>query len=93
MEEEFKYLYDLLEQKKQKVLTEEDQEKVNQVESLLKIQGIFFKLNLDTAIGILNFLEIPKESIKEMYIKLTSPEAYKKTAIKEYNSIELPPTL
>ncbi len=80
----------LVEEKKSKILTEEEQEKISQIESLLKIKGIFFKLNMDTVIGILDFLEVPHENIKEMYINLTSPEMYKASYIKEYTSIELP---
>ncbi len=90
MDEQITYLYDLLEEKKKNVSTEEEQAKVDQIEALLKIPGIFFKLSLNASIGILDFLGIPRESIKEIYMKLTSPESYQKSSVKEYDVIEIP---
>lgn len=90
MEEDFKYLYDLIDEKKKNILTELDQEKINQIEDLLKIKGIFFKLNLDTVVGILDFLGVPRDSIKELYGRLTSPEAFIKISTKEYDVVEIP---
>lgn len=84
MEREFNYLKSLIEEKKKANLTQLDSDKLKQAESLLSIEGIFFKVDINTAFGLLNFIGVPKNQIKELYSKLTSIEAYKTTMPKEY---------
>ncbi len=88
METEFAYLNELVAQKKQQNLTDEDKNKLAQAESLLRIQGLFFKIDANTAIGLLDFLGVPRENMKDFYSKLTSPEAYMATKQQEYYVVE-----
>lgn len=88
MEKEFAYLNALVAQKKQQELTDDDKNKLAQAESLLRIQGLFFKIDANTAIGLLDFLGVPKENMKELYSKLTSPEAFVASNQQEYYVVE-----
>lgn len=48
------------------------------IETILKDNGCFFKINMEEAINILNDLEYKKDDLEDMYQKLTSFEEYKK---------------
>ena len=74
------HLKELLQQKELEVTTSEDIKKVNIIKDLFTDDGIFFKMNIDTAYGILYFLGIPKEEIENTYMSLTAPTEYMKTA-------------
>lgn len=74
----------LLDQKKEKVTTSLEQEKIAVIENLLKNDAIFFELDINTAIGILAFLDIPREQLKATYFSLISPASYKHDAPKSY---------
>lgn len=87
MEKDLDYLKKLLKQKKNTFLSEEESKKLVEAESLLQIKGIFFKLDIDTAFGLLYFIGIPKENLKEMYLKLTSIEAFQESRNQEYTLI------
>lgn len=84
MEKEFENLTKLIEEKKKENLTPEERSKLNQAESLLKIQGVFFKIDISTALGLLHFIGVPKDQLKDIYGRLTSLEAYKAASPKEY---------
>lgn len=73
----FEILCELLIKKKNKLTTDEDEKKYNIVETLLKDKGCFFKMNPETAIGILEFLEVKEEDMLEFYYDLISPSSYK----------------
>ena len=87
MTKEFEHLMYLIETKKEKCLSKEEQEKLNEAESLLKIEGIFFKLDISTALGLLYFIGVPKDNLKGFYTKLTSIEEFKKSN-QTYNLIQ-----
>ena len=72
------YLNELLKKKELGENTSEDMEKINIIKDLFKEADIFFKLDIDTAYGILYFLGVPKEEIESTYMSLTSPEEYMK---------------
>ncbi len=74
------HLRELLKQKENEVTTSEDIYKVNIIKDLFADDGIFFKMNIYTAYGILYFLGIPKEEIENTYMSLTSAEEYMKTS-------------
>lgn len=73
----------LLDIKEQQILSDSDNEKIKTLKILLAQNNIFFKLDIDTAIGILLFLQIPEDKVKEVYFSLISAEAFLKRP-KEY---------
>lgn len=71
----FLKLKELLESKKDKlVLDNLDQEKIKNIEFLFKDDNIFFKIEAQTAIGILEFLGIKENEIMDYYFELISPQ-------------------
>lgn len=73
------YLKEKLDEKKKQVITEKDKIKISNLEVLLNDESIFFKLDIQTALGILMFLDIPQEHLLETYNYLVSPENFKKS--------------
>lgn len=71
-------LKQLLEKKEQEATTKEDKEKVTLIKDLFLDEAIFFKIPAETAVGILHFLGIPDDKIKETYLYLISPAEYEK---------------
>ena len=47
-----------------------------------------FKIDLASAVGLLSFLGIPDDKIKEVYLQLISFKEYKSTNDKQYNLYE-----
>lgn len=60
-----------LELKKQEANVEQD--KIEVLESLFEDDAIFFQLDLETAVSILNFLGVPENEIVDAYYSLISP--------------------
>ena len=60
----------------------------NKAAELLKIDDLFFKIDLASAVGLLSFLGIPDDKIKEVYLQLISFKEYKSTNDKQYNLYE-----
>lgn len=87
MEKNINYLLNLVNLKKQEELSAEDQIKLKEAESLLKIEGLFFKIDIDTAIGLLDFIGVPRNDIKDIYRNMTSIEAYTSTKNKQYTLV------
>ena len=71
-------LYKLLLSKEKEVQSKEDKEKVSTLKCLLKQEDIFFKLEAATAIGILEFLGVPKNEIRDYYLNLISVDNFGK---------------
>ena len=69
---------ELIEQKKKKVQSTADIEKINYIENAIKESGCFFKLDYKVIIGIFRFLEVSEEDMLKLYTKLTSQEEYLK---------------
>jgi len=78
---------ELLILKEKKVTSKEDKEKVDILKEILKQDDAFFNLTFSAAIGILKFLEIPEEKLKETYLNLISLSSYLQNA-KEYIIME-----
>lgn len=76
MKNDINYLLSLVKEKKQKELSAEEQTKIKEAESLLNIEGLFFKIDINKAIGLMDFIGVPRENIKNLYAKMTSIEAY-----------------
>ena len=74
---------ELLNIKKQQELTEKDKEKINVIEDILKEDGWMFKLDMDTVIGILEYLNVPEDKILETYSSLVSADNFLKQNVKE----------
>lgn len=72
-----------IDNKRQKLLTEEDVQKMQLIDELLFDEECFFKLDMETAIGILEFLEVPEEKMIGLYQTLISPEAYLEKGVKQ----------
>lgn len=71
-------LINLLNTKKtSKNLSELDIKKINNLDYLLKDEQLFFKVDFNTAIGILNFLGITGDKAFEYYYELISPKNFK----------------
>ena len=64
------YVRDLLKEKEKKVTTEEDKEKIENFKWILENDKIFFIMDTSTAVGILDFLEVPIDEIKQLYFEL-----------------------
>lgn len=78
MEINLTYLRNLLSIREKEVNDMLDKEKVKNLKFLLKNDDIFFRIDIETAIGILDFLGIPKNEILNVYTQLISPTEYKK---------------
>ena len=76
MENKIQELKELLKIKESQNTTELDKEKITNIKFLLEQEKIFFKLEPQTAIGILDYLGIKKENIKEYYLSLISMENF-----------------
>ncbi len=81
------YVRDLLKEKEKKVTTEEDKEKIELLKSVLTNDKAFFAIEISTAVGILDFLEVPIDEIKQLYLELISPQNYFK-GDKQYFNLE-----
>lgn len=67
---------ELVIQKEKTISTELDREKINNLKILLSDDMIFFKLDLKTIVGILDFLGINEELIADYALSLISPDEY-----------------
>ncbi len=79
----------LLELKKQQQLTNEDLEKIETIEDILQEENWMFKLDMDTVVGMLEFLGVPDNKIMKVYSSLTSSDSYLKHNIKERISFRI----
>lgn len=68
----FEELKQLLEKKKPKIVSELDQRKYQITLSVIENPDVFLKLPVDTAIGILEFLDIPQAEIWHTYNQIVS---------------------
>lgn len=81
MNENFEYLKKLLIKKQKEQLTYADKVKVENLKVLFSDTNIFFKLDLETALGILHFLGIPQNNLLDFYSKLIDVKSFQ-----EYNN-------
>ncbi len=79
---------DLLEEKRKKIVSLEDQQKIVVIEGLIKDPNWAFKLNAKTVMGILKYLDVPNDQIKSYYSKLISFENFANNYTKEYTLID-----
>lgn len=77
MDNKIDELKKLLELKEQKIQTDLDKEKVDNLKFLLSQDDIFFKLEPETAVGILDYLGIEEDKIYDYYCSLISPENFR----------------
>ncbi len=69
----------ILYREKAAVATEEDAEKIENLAFILEWDDIFFRLDFETTLGILDFLGVPEDSLIDANCNLTSIENYNKT--------------
>lgn len=60
-----------------------DEEKIETIKELLEDKMAFFKMDMETALGILEFLDIPEDEIISTYKKLISVQEFQQNSIKE----------
>lgn len=82
------YLRELYKKINKNILSQEQLDMYNKAAELLKIDDLFFKIDLASAVGLLSFLGIPDDKIKEVYLQLISFKEYKSTYDKQYNLYE-----
>ncbi len=82
------YLRELYKKINKNTLSQEQLDMYNKAAELLKIDDLFFKMDLASAVGLLSFLGIPDDKIKEVYLLLISFKEYKSTNDKQYNLYE-----
>ncbi len=78
----------LIEEKKKKINTKEEQEKMNLLLELLSVEGCFFKIPRNTVIGMLEFLDVKQDEIESFYKELISPEMFVATTPQDRILIE-----
>ena len=69
-------------------LSQEQLDMYNKANELLKIDDLFFKIDLASAVGLLSFLGIPDDKIKEAYFRLISFKEFKTNTNKQYDLYE-----
>lgn len=74
---------------KKKPITEEDKEKIDCLRVLFSDDNIFFRdgMDMDTALGILDYLGIDEDELLDYYASLISSENYMKMC-RNYVSIK-----
>lgn len=77
MKKDINYIRELLKKKEENISDINDKEKIDTLKDLLQDDNIFFKLDLDTAVGILSFLGVPNENIVNLYYEIISIKNYK----------------
>ena len=82
------YLRELYKKINKNILSQEQLDMYNKAAELLKIDDLFFKIDLASAVGLLSFLGISDDKIKEVYLQLISFKEYKSTNDKQYNLYE-----
>ena len=82
------YLRELYKKINKNTLSQEQLDMYNKAAELLKIDDLFLKMDLASAVGLLSFLGIPDDKIKEVYLQLISFKEYKSTNDKQYNLYE-----
>lgn len=76
MKDKMNYLRELLKIKENNIQDEKDREKVENLKFLLSKDDVFFNLDISTAVGILAYLGVPEDKIKDMYFELVSPDSF-----------------
>ena len=84
-----KNINDLVIEKKNKINSEEDKEKLENIVEILSYDHCFFEMEKDMAMDILSFLGIADSELLDYYMALISPQEYQKNMPKEYNLIEI----
>lgn len=72
-----KYYFD---NKGKNLSSSEEISKYELVEKLIDSDDCFFKLDAQTAVGILHFLGVPVNEIKSLYFELISPDSFLNTS-------------
>lgn len=71
--------------KEQEELSVLETEKVEIINEVLDNPDMFFELEMDTVLGMLNFLNYSEEESMNIYMSLISPVNYKKNIPKIYD--------
>ena len=79
---------ELLEKKKQKVLSEEEKHKIDVIEKLIKEPNWEYRLGFKTVTGILRFLDVSEKDIKAYHIDVLSNKKFTSNTAKVYTLID-----
>lgn len=74
---------ELILKKEMNIKTREELEKLDLIKEITKNEDCFFNLDLETSIGILEFLGISENEMLNFYMELTSPQEFEKRVPKE----------
>lgn len=78
-------LQKLLTIKKENLKTEEDIKKYQMINELLSDKSLFFQIPIETAVGILDFLDVPEDNILDFYFDIVSVKNYNDNMPKQRN--------
>lgn len=67
---------ELVKIKEEKITTEEEKKKIEIIKKLMFEKDWMFRANVELVMGILEFLEVPKDEIESVYLSLISPENF-----------------
>ena len=73
----YERLNNLVEEKEKQNLTDEDKELLDTAKYMIEDKKTFFLVDMDTVLGMLYFLGVPKDKLELYYMELISPENYK----------------
>lgn len=74
---------ELIIRKEQNIKNEEELEKLNLIKDIIKNEDCFFNMDLETTIGILEFLGVQENEMLNFYHELTSITEYKNNVPQE----------
>ena len=80
-------MMELIKEKKAKVTTPEDMEKVDHLEKVLVDSNLYYMISPGVFMGILKFLDVPDEDLENVYFEMINPTDFKKNNNPEVRKI------
>ena len=79
----------LLEKKEQEKISEDEKKSLEVIKSMLSNRQLFFICDIDTVLGILDYLGVKEDELNSYYFELISPENYQQSFPKERIGVKL----
>lgn len=79
----------LLEKKEQEKISEDEKKSLEVIKSMLSNRQLFFICDIDTVLGILDYLGVKEDELNSYYFELISPENYQQSFPKERIGVQL----
>lgn len=86
MEDIHIYINDLINKKKN--LIGETDEQLQLIEDFIKIPNAFFKINIDVALQMLKYIDVPDEKLYDVYFQIVAPKNFENQNIIISNDYE-----